>query len=106
MSEINFTGVTYDYNNVTISIAKDAIDVSALGLSGVTIGTAADYDRIANLAPTVCKIRDGVTSVANTACPVIGASAITMRTTNTGGNTKTYTLKKSGNKLNCKVTTV
>lgn len=106
MAEIKFTGVTYDYNNVTINIAEDVVGASKIGITGVKIGTAADYDRIANLSPTVCKIHDDVTSVANTTCPVIGASAITMRTTNTGGNVKTYTLKKSGNNLNCKVTTV
>ena len=101
-----FTGVTYDYNNVTINIAEDVVGASKISISGVTIGAADDYDRIANLAPAVCKVNDAVTSVANFGCPVIGGSAITMRTTNTDGNIKTYTLKKSGNKLNCKVTTV
>ena len=106
MAEIKFTGVTYDYNNVTINIAEGAIGISAIGISGVTIGTAADYDRIANLAPTVCKINDCVDSIANTACPVVGVSAITMKTTNTGGNIQTLTLKKIGNKLNCRVSTL
>ena len=106
MAEIKFTGVTYDYNNVNISIAEDAVSASQIGVSGVTIGTASDYDRIVNLTPTVCRVNDAVSSVANTACPVIGVSAITMRTTTTGGNVRTYTLKKNGNKLNCRVSTV
>lgn len=99
MGEIKFTGVTYDYNNVTINIAEDVVGASQIGVSGVTIGSAADYDRIANLAPTVCKVNDEVSSVQAIACPVVGASKITMT-----ASSKTYTLKKDDDKLNCKVT--
>lgn len=99
MAGLKFTGVKYDYNNVTINIPVDIVGASAIGTSGVTIGTAADYDRIANLAPTVCKVNDEVSSVANIGCPVIGASAITMSV-----SSKTYTLKKKDQTLNCKVT--
>lgn len=104
MPEIKFTGVTYDYNNVTINIAEGDISASALALSGVTIGTAADYDRIANLIPAVMKVRDDVSSVSYFGLPLVGASAITMAATSTTNVRKTYTLKKKGNKLNCKVT--
>lgn len=96
---VKFTGVKYDYNNVKISIATGAISVSKIGTSGITIGGAADYDRIAGLAPTVCKVDDGVSDVHNIGCPVISTSAITMSM-----SSKTYTLKKVGDNLNCKVT--
>lgn len=99
MAAIKFTGVTYDYGNINISIASDAIGISKIGTSGITLGGSADYDRIAGLAPTVCKIKDAASSVYNTATPAVGASAITMT-----ASSKTYTLKKIGNKLNCKVT--
>lgn len=99
MAVIKFTGVRYDYNDITIQIASDVVGVSAIGTSGVTIGGAADYDRIAGLAPTVCKIKDAASSVYATATPAVGVSAITMT-----ASSKTYTLKKKGNDLNCKVT--
>ena len=99
MAEIKFTGVDYDYGNITIQIASDALSVSALASSGITIGGAEDYDRIASLAPTVCKIKDGVSDVYNIGCPIVSASAITM-----AASSKTYTLKKDDDKLNCKVT--
>lgn len=104
MPEIKFTGVTYDYNNVTINIAEDAIGASALAISGITIGTAADYDRIANLIPAVVKVRDEVSKVSYFGLPLVGASEITMAATSTTSARKMYTLKKDGNKLNCKVT--
>lgn len=104
MAGLKFTGVTYDYNNVTINIPVDIVGASKIGTSGVTIGSAADYDRIVNLVPTVCKVKDDVSSVANYGCPYIGVSAIRMSIKNTSADTKNYTLKKVGNKLNCKVT--
>ena len=97
------TGIKFDYNNITIQIAEGDISVSKLASSGITIGTAKDYDRVIGLTPTVCKINDQVKSVQNFACPVITSSKIIMGTTS-GGSLKTYTLKKVGNKLNCKAT--
>lgn len=99
MAELKFTGVKYDYNNISINIVEGDISVSALASSGITLGSASDYDRIAGLAPTVAKINDGVSSVQAIACPLVGASAITM-----SASSKTYTLTKDDNKLNCKVT--
>lgn len=104
MPEIKFTGVKYDYNNVTIDIAEGDISVSALAISGVTIGSAADYDRIASLVPTVVKVRDDVSSVRYFGLPLVGVSAITLTATSTASARKVYTLKKDGSKLNCKVT--
>lgn len=97
------TGIKFDYNNITIQIAEDDISVSKLASSGITIGTAADYDRVAGLAPTVCKIDDHVKNVHNFACPEIRTSKITMGTTG-GGSLVTYSLSKKGSTLNCKVT--
>lgn len=91
------TGIKFDYNNITIQIAEGDISVSKLASSGITIGTAADYDRIVGLTPTVCKIDDGVSDVHYITCPLVGASAIAM-----SASSKNYILKKNGNTLNCK----
>lgn len=62
MADIKFTGVTFDYNSVTIQIASDVIGASQIGISGVKIGTAADFDRIKSQLPGVVNVKDGVSS--------------------------------------------
>ena len=58
MADIKFSGVKYDYNNVTIGISGDEIGISRIGTSGITIGGAADFDRIKGLCPTSGKVID------------------------------------------------
>lgn len=87
-------GLRYDYNDLYIEIPVDIMGASQIGVSGVTIGTAADYDRIKKLAPQVARINDKVSGVATIGCPVVGDSSITIETGDTD-----VTLTKSGGKL-------
>lgn len=79
---LKFTGVTYDYNNVTIRIAEDVVGASKIGISGVKIGTDADFDRIMNLYPGNIKVKDDVNNLYhNFSTPnSISTSAITLYT--------------------------
>ena len=60
MADVKFTGIRYEYNNVTIQIAEGDISVSKIRTSGITIGGAVDFDRIMNLQPGEIKVKDDV----------------------------------------------
>ena len=96
MADIKFTGVTFDYNNITIQIASDVLGVSQIGISGVTIGSAADYDRMKGLLPTLCKIKDSVNEQ-----DMIGNLSPSGNTLVLSGATKRYTVTKSGSVTKC-----
>lgn len=87
-------GLRYDYNELYIEIPVDIMGASKIGTTGVVIGSAADYDRIANLAPQVARVNDKVSEVAAIGCPVVGDSSITIET-----GAKDVTLTKSSGKL-------
>lgn len=55
-------GVRYDYNEVSIEIPVNAMGASQIGISGVKIGSAAEFDRIKSQLPGVVKVDDGVSS--------------------------------------------
>lgn len=79
---LKFTGVNYDYNNVRIQIAEDVVGASKIGISGVKIGTAEDFDRIMNLYPGNIQVKDDVNNLYyNFTTPnAITTSAITLYT--------------------------
>ena len=94
-------GVKYEYNDVYIEIPVDIMGASQIGISGVTIGTADDYDRIKGLLPTSCRMKDDV----NDECGVVSISE------NAAGLTfaidqHAYALKKKDGTLNCKATSI
>ena len=103
MAEIKFTGVRYDYNEVTIQIASDVVGVSQIGISGVKIAGAAEFDRIKGLTPTIGKIKDGTLEV-TTGVPTTGAVSLQYEKAAGSGADQVvgsigdlvYTLKKSG----------
>lgn len=53
-------GIRYEYNNVTIQIPVSMMGASQIGITGVKIGSAKDYDRILSQYPGNIKIRDDV----------------------------------------------
>lgn len=55
-------GVKYDYNDITIEIPVNAMGASQIGISGVKIGVAADFDRIKSQLPGLVKVNDAVSS--------------------------------------------
>ena len=55
-------GVRYDYNNVRIEIPVNAMGASQIGISGVKIGCAAEFDRIKSHLPGDIAVEDGVSS--------------------------------------------
>lgn len=55
-------GVRYDYNEVYIEIPLNAMGASQIGISGVKIGSAAEFDRIKSQLPGVVKVKDKVSS--------------------------------------------
>ena len=94
-------GVKYEYNDVYIEIPVDIMGASQIGISGVTIGTADDYDRIKGLLPTNCKINDAVSEECIVTSPSETAGGIVAL-----GTYHSYTIKKKDDTLNCKVTEI
>lgn len=55
-------GVRYDYNEVSIEIPVNAMGASQIGISGVKIGGAAEFDRIKSQLPGLVTVKDEVSS--------------------------------------------
>lgn len=55
-------GVRYDYNDVCIEIPVNAMGASQIGISGVKIGGAAEFERIKSHLPGLVTVKDGVSS--------------------------------------------
>ena len=55
-------GVRYDYNEVSIEIPVNAMGASQIGISGVKIGSAAEFDRIKSQLPGLVTVKDEVSS--------------------------------------------
>lgn len=92
-------GVNYNYNDIYIDIPVDIMGASQIGIGGVTIGTAADYDRIKGLLPTNCRMKDDV----NEECGINSIDENAAGLTFAIGN-HAYVLKKKDGTLNCKAT--
>lgn len=94
-------GVNYNYNDVYIEIPVDIMGASQIGVSGVTIGTAADYDRIKGLRPTNCRMKDDVNEEYGVNTINENAAGLTFAI-----DRHTYVLKKKDGTLNCKATSI
>ena len=93
-------GVKYEYNDTYIEIPVDIMGASAIGISGVKIGSSKDYDRIKGLLPCQARIDDKVSSIAD----VVVLNQGTNKIQATSGSNN-IALSKSGSDLIYKVTT-
>ena len=49
-------GVSYDYNNITITIGEGAMGISKIAASGIPIGGSQEFNRIKNQTPAALKV--------------------------------------------------
>ena len=96
-------GVKYEYNDVFIKIPVDIMGASKIGITGVKIGSAAEFDRIKGLTPTIGRIKDETLEV-TTGVPTEDAVSLHYeKAAGTGADNvvgsigdNVYTLSKSG----------